>query len=180
MGIKPKHDNFVELVCGEWGRGALETDPYNLLLRSLGGERELEDGGWEPLSDDIYYFDTECVEGNDIYADVFGRLAVIAKGGFEISSVSSKVSHRHESASVLFTLDEKEYAWQLNYDDDWFDLEVIGKINSLLKSKGSSKFFYVSRPDQSVKVVFDTDEIIKKLNGLVTTPFGLDIFDSEQ
>ncbi|MCL2125874.1 MAG: hypothetical protein FWH33_07815 [Oscillospiraceae bacterium] len=175
MDIRPRHDDFIQWVGGEWGREPIESDPYNLLFALLGGERENEDGLWEPLSDDIYNFDTECVENNDIYATVFERLAAISKGGFELSDVSSRVNHRSHKASVSFSFNGTEYSWQLNYNDDWFDIEVIGRINALLKSAGSSKYFYVSNPDQSVTIVFDTDEKIMKLNDIAGAPFGLAI-----
>ena len=178
FGIRPRHDDFVQWVSSEWGK-SIEADPYSLLFALLGGQREIQDGLWEPLSDDIYNFDTECVENNDIYATVFERLAVISKGGFELSDVSSRVNHRSHKASVSFSFNRTKYSWQLNYYDDWFDIRVIGRINALLKSTGSSKFFYVSNPDQSVTIVFDTDETIRKLNDIAGAPFGLDISDSE-
>ena len=178
FGIRPRHDDFAQWVSSKWGK-TIEADPYSLLFPILGGQREIKDGLWEHLSDDIFSFDTECVENNDIYTTVFERLAAISKGGFELSDVSSRVNRRSHKASVSFSFNRTKYSWQLNYDEDWFDIEVIGRINALLKSAGSSKFFYISNPDQSVTIVFDTDETIRKLNSIAGAPFGLDISDSD-
>ena len=78
LGIKPKHGGYLDWVCTEeWGREALEDDPYNLILFSLGGERETG-GIWERLSDDVYSFDMECVVDDGIYADILIKLAALS------------------------------------------------------------------------------------------------------
>ena len=79
LGIKPKHEGFIDWICYEWGRDAVESDPYYLLLFSLGGERENGDI-WERLSDDVYSFDIECVEDGDIYEQFLKKLSTLSKG----------------------------------------------------------------------------------------------------
>ncbi|MCL2153240.1 MAG: hypothetical protein FWH57_09855 [Oscillospiraceae bacterium] len=171
LGIRPKRNDFVEWICNEWGRDAVESDPYNLMLFSLGGERCEDDGTWEYVSDDIYTFDSECVEESDIYANVLKRLSVLSKGLFTIHQTSSVVDHDNGRASVSFTHNEKKHIWDLKYDNDWFDCDVINKINDLLKNDNSSMFFYTSSPDQNSIVLFASGEIIEKINNLVTVPF---------
>jgi len=174
LGIKPKYDDYVDWICDEWGRETVETDPYNLMLFSLGGERETDDGEtWELLSDDIYSFDTECVEDDNIYEVVLGRLATLSKGKFNISNLHSTVDHDCKKAAVSFAYNSADYKWDLKYDDDWFDCDTIGKINLLLKNNGSTKFFFTCSLDQNLILVFDTEKNVKELNQLVTFPFIL-------
>jgi len=172
LGIKPKHDGYLDWVCYEWGRDAVEADRYNLILFSLGGERESGDS-WERLSEDVYSFDTECVEDEGIYADIFINLAALSKGAFCIKNVSSTVDHDNRSASVSFTYNNVNYSWDLQYEDDWFDGDVVNKINQLLKEGESKMFFYTCSPDQNLITLFTTQDTIEKINKLVTVPFVL-------
>jgi hypothetical protein len=172
LGISPRHDLFVEWLCNDWGRETVETDPWNLILFTLGGEREL-DNGWEPLSNDIYSFDTECVEDDNIYADIFKKLSFYSKGDFNINNVSSEVNHENKEASVSFAYERRTYHWKLRYDDDWFDCAVISRINDLIHGNGIQKSFYTCSPDQNLFILYASDETIKELNTFVSVPFIL-------
>jgi len=177
LGIKPKQEDFKKWVHDEWGIEDIDSDPYNSLLYVLGGKRQFKYGTyrWEPLSDDIYTIDTECVVSDDIYLVVLKRLSALSKGVFDISNVSCKVNHDEKNASVLFSICGENHCWPLRYDDDRFDVLIIGKINSLLKNIGSEKLFYMSVPDQCLCVVFSDEEVISKLNSLIAVPFFLDV-----
>jgi len=172
LGIKPKQDGYVDWICYEWGRDAVEADPYTLMLFSLGGERESGDK-WERLSDDVYSFDTECVEDDDVYADIFINLAALSKGVFSVTSVSSAVEHENHSASISFVYNNANYNWNLQYDDDWFDKDVVNRINQLVSERDSTRSFYTCSPDQNLTTLFTSQDVIEKVNSLVTIPFIL-------
>ena len=174
IGIRPKQDDFLDWVCDEWGKETVESDPYNLMLFSLGGERENGDL-WERLSDDIYSFDTECVEDSNIYEVVLERLVTLSKGSYDISDLHSEVDHDNKKVTVSFAYNDIHYQWSLKYNNDWFDCDIIGKTNSLLRNNGSSNFFYTSSPDQNLIVVYTSKDAIGKLNLLSTVPFKLNI-----
>jgi len=179
FGIRPRHDDYPEWICHEWGKEAVESDPYNLMLYSLGGERERDGGSWERLSDDIYSFDTECVEDEDVYTTTLERLAALSKGVFSIANAHSAVDHDGQKASVSFTHKGTNHQWSLKYDDDWFDRDVINRINRLLKENGSTKCFCTCSPDQNLIVVFESEDALEKLNRLATVPFRLGVSDIE-
>ena len=175
LGIRPKREDFIEWICYEWGRNAVESDPYNLMLFSLGGERQKDDGTWEYSSDDIYSFDMECVEDSDIYSSIVKRLSALSNGLFTISQISSIVDHDNARASVSFTRNGENHNWDLQYDEDWFDYNVINRMNNLLKDDNASKLFYTSTPDQNLIVLFTTREIIERINSFVSVPFVLGV-----
>ena len=172
LGIKPKQDGYVDWICYEWSRDAVEADPYNLMLFSLGGERESGDK-WERLSDDVYSFDTECVEDDDVYADIFINLAALSKGVFSVTSVSSAVEHENHSASISFVYNNANYNWNLKYDDDWFDKDVVNRINQLVSEMNPIRSFYTCSPGQNLTTLFTSQDVIEKVNSLVTIPFIL-------
>ena len=128
---------------------------------------------WERLSDDVYSFDMECVEDDDIYAIILMHLAAMSKGGFEISNTISIVDHDNCEASVSFIHNKTKCNWKLSYNGDWFDCEVVNKVNQLLQESNSSKFYYTCSPDQSLIVLFTSPEIAEQLNGIVSLPFIL-------
>jgi len=182
MGIVPYQKDFALWIRDEFDSDSIESAPYDLLLNIMGSEYRLKSDNdkWSSLSDDILTFQTECIEGHDIYAYVFKHLAILSKGVFKLSDVSGEINHGNKSASVSFTLNGKSHVWQLRYDDCQVDVQLISRINSLLKSIGSEKLFYMTIPRQSMCIVFNTDEIIVELNRLVNTPFFLDVYNSDK
>ena len=165
LGIKPKQDGYVEWVCYEWDREDIETLPYNLILYSLGGERE-NAGIWERSSDDVFSFDIDCVDNENIYAKILIRLVELSKGMLNITNIISIVDHENQTASISFRYDEINYSWDLKFEEDLFD-----KMNQLLKESGSSMFFYICSFDKNLIVLFESPDTIEKVNGLVTIPF---------
>ena len=165
LGIKAKHADIEGRVDSEWGTETAESDPYNLLLFVLGSEDE--EGG--TLSDDIYVFDTECVEEEDIYQRIFTRLSVLSKGAF--SQITGHTDHERERSSVSFDLGGKRYDWDLEYESDWFDVGSIGRLNRLLEKNGSAEFFFTASPDQNLFVIFTDQKTADALNDLVSEPF---------
>lgn len=172
LGIYPKDEDFMEWISDEWGRDSVEYDPYNLLLFSLGGEREV-DNTWKPLSEEVYSFDTECVEDDDSYQIVLERLVALTKGEVEISDISSMVNHEDGTSSLSFRYKDNNYQWDLDYEDDWFDHAVISKINGLLKETNSTKYFYACSPDQTLTVIYAARSIVDELNNIVSSRFEL-------
>lgn len=172
LGIHPKHDDFIEWVRSQWGIEVVKADPYNLLML-LGGARKSGDT-WEYFSDDVFFFDMECVDDSNSYMVILERLAALSKGAFNITNICSEVDHDSEKASVSFDYNNATYRWDLDYYDDWFDPCIIRKINDLLMSGGSARFFYGCYPpgEQGVIIVFDSEKMIEELNLLTDYPFA--------
>ena len=70
LEIRPNRNDFVEWICHEWGGNAVEANPYNLMLFSLGGERHVYGGTLTYSFDNIYFFDLECIKDSNIYTSV--------------------------------------------------------------------------------------------------------------
>jgi len=180
LDIKLRQEYFVKWLYDEIGKETLESTPYTPLLFSLGSQRLNEQNKkWEWLSDDVFTFDTECVEGYDLYAAVLERLGALSKGIFDVKNVSGTINHKQKSASVSFSLKGNEYSWDLRYDDDWFDVLVIGRINTLLKNMGSEKFFLMSAPGRTINIVFCSEDTKTKLNNLVPMPYILELTEDD-
>lgn len=171
LGIKAKDDDFTDWIVKEWGYERIASDPYGLLLYTLGGERESGEE-WLPLSNDIYSFDTECVE-DDAYEEVLRRLSAITKGEVILEHMKSNVDHEKEVVELSFTYGNKTYHWKPEYQTDWFDQNVIRKLNHLLREQNSAHYFYNSSGDQYMSIIFTTEEIVNELNQIVSVPFAI-------
>lgn len=175
IGIRLRKEDFLKWIYDEVSKETLESNPYTPLLFNFGNRRLNEhDNKWEWLSDEVYTFDTECVDGYDIYSAVLERLSALSKGIFSVKNVSGGINHEHKSASVSFSLEDNEYSWDLRYDDDWFDVLAIGRINTLLKNIGSEKYFFMSAPGRIMNIVFCAEETITRLNSLIPSPYILE------
>lgn len=72
-----------------------EADPFRLVLTRMGGEAEDAQpaGPSGFLSDDIWHFDTECIEDVGDYSRIAARLAALAKGELPLEGIG-----RHEDS----------------------------------------------------------------------------------
>lgn len=178
FGINPKHDDFIEWLCSEWETDVVRSDPYGLLML-LGGVRN-RGGSYERLSDDVFYFDTGCVDDSGSYRTILERFIALSKGAFCIENLHSEVDHDNKKASISFEYKNTDNNWDLGYNDDGFDFGVIMKINRLLKNNGSKRFFYACHPpdEQGLIIIFNSEEMIEKLNSLTDFPFILHISET--
>jgi len=180
LGIKLRKEDFLKRIYDGISKETLESNPYTPLLFSFGNRRQNEQNKkWEWLSDDAFTFDTECVEGYDLYSAVFERLSALSKGLFDVKNVTGEINHGLKSASVSFSLNDNEYSWQLRYDGNWFDVLVIGRINTLLKNMGCDKFFIMSAPGWTINIVFCTEETKTRMNSLVPMPYILEFSEDD-
>ena len=179
LGIKLRQDRFTKWIYDEWSKETLESNPYSPLLFSFGRQHLSDKKKWEWLSDDVFTFDAECVDGYDLYSAVFKRLGDLSKGVFDAKNVSGGIDRERRTAFVSFSLKDREYSWHLRYDDDWFDGLVIGRINMLLKNMGCDKFFLMSAPGRVINIIFCTEETKTRLNSLLPKPYILELSEND-
>jgi len=175
LGVCPNHVDFAQWVYDEFGIEAVSADPLELLT-FLGSARQSGDV-LQILSDDVYSFGVECVTDSTAYVAILNRMAALSKGVFDITDPHSKVDHKKKKATVSFTYDNTDHEWDLAYDGNCVDYGIIARINSLLQKSGSQSFFYSSQPGQSVILLFDSGQMIEKLDKLTNHPFILGIED---
>lgn len=149
----------------------IENDPdlYLYLLIALGSEIEVSDDKWLSLSDDIWYIDTECIEDQGIYVQILDRLITMSRGYLRLEHITDNVDIEKEEAYLSFDYKGRSYRWELEVDDDWFDMKVIKELNKLLLEDNSVKRFAVAVIDQSCMITFfDTEQLskLRKLTGI--------------
>lgn len=172
MGIRAKDEDFIEWLLEDWGKDRDESDLFTEVLYSLFGEREVN-GIWTPLSDDVYWFDEECIEDDSDYECIIKRLSEITKGELSLRNIKAAIDHDNRAVSLSFEHNKVKYDWNPCYRYDWFDENIITKMNGLLQEQGSNKFFYNSATEQCANIIFSDEDTIRELNKMVSQPFEL-------
>ncbi|ODG90994.1 MULTISPECIES: hypothetical protein [Bacillaceae] len=154
-----------ELILAEYSEEEFEREPYLLLLIALGSELELNENY---CSNEIWYLDTECIEDTGDYVRIAERIRDLSKNYLDFKNIKDNVDIENQEASISFTLDEKDYCWKLEVNDDWIDEQIIVQFNDLLEIKNTDKRVYIlDLGGQDCLVGIYSKEQVKKLNNLL-------------
>lgn len=124
-------------------RSVFEADPYRLALTVMGSEAETEDPAGDSgyRSDDIWHFDTECIEDHGSYASIATRLRGLAKGALPLEQIEDYVDVEEGQAWVAFQLDARSYRWEAKVEDDWVDPSILSRFADLLAQRNTGRRF---------------------------------------
>lgn len=171
-GIKLCPQFSPEVLWEEWEREDFEKEPYELLLIALGGDKEIGTWQWTPLSNDIWNFDTECIEDHGAYVEIAERMRDLANGDLPLQKITDYVDVDEEVAWLEFELNGKKYHWDLKIEDDWVDTEIFGKFIRLLEKRNSNKkYIYFDTGGQDCLIGCCTSEQLKKLREVTNLDF---------
>ena len=142
-GIKLAPGVAPEAMLGSIGREAFEAEPYRLLLICMGGEAENEAQAGETghPSDNIWHFDTECIEDQGAYVTIARRLSELAQGALPLEDVTDHIDIDAGEAHVAFRLAGQDYHWEATVDNDWVDASILSRFASLLERSGQGRRF---------------------------------------
>lgn len=142
-GIKLAPDVAPEALLESFDREAFEAEPYRLLLVCMGGEAESESQAGETgyPSDNIWHFDTECIEDHGDYAAIARRMKDLAQGELPLEDITDYVDIEAGEAHVTFRLAGQFYRWDAKVEDDWVDASILSRFSDLLSRVGRSRHF---------------------------------------
>lgn len=172
LGIRAKNEDFIDWIYKDWGKDRDEPSTFSLLLFFLSIEWYEDDIGTY-ASDDAFWFDMECIEDGSEYECIIKRLSDMTKGELTLSNIKACVDHDNCTVSLSFEHNNVKYDWNPVYDNDWFDENVITKLNHLLQEQGSKKFFYNCVTDQCANLIFVSEDAVGELNKLVSDPYRI-------
>jgi hypothetical protein len=160
-GISLSASVAPDLLARSVSRERYEKEPYILLLCAMGEEAETDSQAEHKsfLSDNIWHFDTECIEGHGAYVAIAKRMAVLAQGDLPLEGVQDCVDVEGGEASLSFVLDGQSYKWQAKIDDDWVDPQIISHLVALLASRETERrFTYIDLDGQDCLIGCATAE----------------------
>lgn len=113
-----------------------------MVLAVLGGE--IEEHPWgRRFSDNIWHFDTECIEDHGAYIAITKRMRDLAGGDLPLQNIRDYVDVEQGIAWLEFELDGERIHWDMKMDNDWVDVTIFGRFVALMsKRKTKRRFTY--------------------------------------
>ncbi|HEY1602867.1 MAG TPA: hypothetical protein VGG64_24900 [Pirellulales bacterium] len=138
-GLKLRGEFGVSHLIESWGREALDEPGYNLALVCLGMTQE--EPPWTPHCDNLWHFDTECVEGDGSYVCIAKRMTEMAQGSLPLSDFQDHIDVEKGEAWLRFNCQGKSIHIDCEVQDDWVDASIFGHFVRLLSQCDPGKLF---------------------------------------
>jgi hypothetical protein len=165
-GLKLKDEFSVDDLNESWGRKALDEPGYDLALVCLGMTKE--EPPWTPHCDNLWHFDTACIEDDGDYVRIVNRMSGMAQGSLPLANVRDHVDIEAAEAWIRFTYQGEEFQIDCDVDDDWVDHKVFGHFVDLLAKHDPDKVYvYYDLGGQDCIIGCVTREQLAKLKGLI-------------
>jgi len=162
-GIRLLPNANREALLREWSAAEFEENPYELALVALGGDDP-------PLAENVWHFDTECIEDHGDYARIAERMRSMAADALPIARVEDFVDVEAREAWLSFVLDGAEQRWTCELQDDWVDPTVLSRFAELLTQRNAGRrFTYLDLGGQDCLIgCFRDDELtrLRRTTGL--------------
>ncbi|MDO3410520.1 hypothetical protein QWJ34_12180 [Saccharibacillus sp. CPCC 101409] len=169
IGFSLPEEELIEQLTRHWERELYEEEPYVLLLNIAGLEQFERGRGLYRLSPQIWTFDIECVEEEDVYEQAVETMVAMTGGRIEIEELSGKVDFDAAGTEISFTLNGKKHELYARLQGDWFDLDILGGAATIFR--GPDLRFLERRVDQSVTFVCCTPAAQLELKQLTNGAF---------
>jgi hypothetical protein len=163
-GIALLPDVKVDMLMAEWSREQIESDGFELLLCVMGHDEE-------PLSDDVWHFDTEAIYGDGDYVRIAETCRRMSHGELVFDGVADHADIARKEAWLELLTDGKARRLQLRVDDDWVDPKVFDVLDRHLEACGSSRRFWMHVLAQDVLLICQTAEQKLKIEKVTGLPF---------
>jgi hypothetical protein len=138
-GLRLKDQFGVTDLADSWGREALDEPGWDLALVCLGMTQE--EPPWTPHCDNLWHFDTECIEGEGSYVGIAKRMAEMAQGSLPLSDIQDHVDFDAAEAWLRFKCQGKSIRIDCEVQDDWVDPSLFGHFVELLAKCDQAKLF---------------------------------------
>ena len=171
FGITLNQGMTVDDLLISFPRQSYESEPYQLLLTMLGGEKEEEP--YERISDHIIYLDTECIENKGDYVKIAEMIDKLTGGELGLKDLEDEIETASGKARLSFKIEDKSYEWHATVNDDWLDPHILTKFAQLFLERGMEGRLcchYFEGQDQLL--LYIKPEQLDKLNQLTKLKFN--------
>lgn len=166
-------EQLIHSLLNHFERDVYEDDPYSLLLTICGAELSDKEDKELRLSNEILNFDTECVEDERIYDYLVDQFTQLSNGKFVLANVKSLVDFDNEIAKITFEYEGSIYDWEIAFNHDWIDFNLLRKLGNLAYLNKDSKHYYCFNDGQHLTLIYCDRATVKKLNRLMKNIFVL-------
>ena len=147
---------------------ALDKPGFDLALVCLGMTEEQRP--WAPHCDNLWHFDTECIEDHGDYVRIGQRMNQLAQGSLALSDFQDHVDVEGGMAWLQFKCHGRTVRIECAVDNDWVDTAVFGHFVDLLAIHGPGKLYiYYDLGGQDCILGCATAAQFEKLKKLIPT-----------
>ncbi len=139
-GIALRPEFSVDDLLSSWERTDYEEAGFKMTLVGMGMTQE--QAPWTPRSENLWHFDTECIEDHGSYVDIAERMVELAGGSLPLTNIKDYVDLEEDVAWLSFELDDKVIKIDCTVEDDWVDPELFGHFIQLLAEKDPNKIYF--------------------------------------
>jgi hypothetical protein len=144
----------------------VEDSKFEIALCMMGDEQYEEDGGevlpW--VSDDVWHFDYEAIDGNGSYISIVKSCSRLAQGDLPVTQLRDQIVSEGQVANVTFVLEGKTFVHNLRFNNDWADPLLFALLNSALTGAGSNKRFFEHDLGQDCLLICKSPSDVEKIN----------------
>lgn len=175
-GIRLLPGITTEHLLASYDREIFEEEPFEFLLATLGGEVEVEPFGL--FTENLWHFDTECIEDHGSYTKIAQRMKDLADGALPLQEIEDYVDIEEGEAWLSFKLKGEKVKWEAEVSDDWVDPKILSRFALLLDSQatvasrvadflflpfGRKRFTYLDLKGQDCLLGCSTSRQLRKL-----------------
>lgn len=160
--------NIPERAVTDWDTSEGFVPDFSELLAAAGwGEYDFEKGLWTPSSNQIYSFDGEVYDLENMYVNFLKGLQAISSGELTFSDMvqdNRDVNWEYGwgTVHVSFRLNGRECRFDAEFQGDWLDVLIQDAVNRELEKLGVEKRFYATDGVQGNTIFFCTEEWARK------------------
>jgi hypothetical protein len=100
-----------------------------------------EEPPWTPYCDNLWHFDTECIEDDGSYVRIAKRMAEVAQGSLPLSDFQDRVDIEKGTEWLRFECQGKLIHIDCDVQDDWVDVGVFRHFVNLLAKRDPNRLF---------------------------------------
>jgi hypothetical protein len=151
----------IEDLLYSLDRSELEAEPFLPLIGLLGMEVERTPWG-RRICDQIWNFDTECINATGDYVKIVQKLGLLTGTPDYLTEIVDKVEE--DTAWLEYTIEDRRQHWSIELNDDWADMMTLSYVMEELQRDG--KQFYSIDNGQAMILFYLDPETANKLGDL--------------
>jgi len=162
---------------GSYARADIEKGGFEILLAVMGDEQfdPKTFAVLEPLTDDVWHFDTEAIEDHGAYVRIVECCRRLAGGDLKFDDVRDYVDVEEETAWVEVSHDGRTERVDLKVKNDWVDANIFAKLQDWLEQSGSRRCFAAQGLGQDLLLICKPPDQVKAINRATGLRFKADL-----
>lgn len=102
----------------------------------------------------IVHFDTECIENDEDYANLFHQHLSVTDNQFPVTDVTSRVDFDEQSATLDFKYTDSEFHWEFKQNSDWVSDEFFSELGQFIRDNSDNEFLMFPAEDQCAELIY--------------------------